>query len=118
MALRHSVITCVDGDDTPGIGVHAFVGVIREIRRQPPSRKIAVPTPDFRGAEMPLAKAISECPDVLNGQRRGRAATVPGCSAWIDPDPLEPRAARRERHRQALAGYPKATSAAATTSCV
>jgi lipoyl synthase len=66
MGLRHAVITSVDRDDLPDYGAHAFVGVIRQIRRQSPKTKIEVLTPDFRGAEMPLAKVIAEKPDVFN----------------------------------------------------
>lgn len=66
MGLRHAVITSVDRDDLPDYGAGAFVGVIRQIRRQAPGCKIEVLTPDFRGAEMPLAKVIAERPDVFN----------------------------------------------------
>ncbi|MDQ6777015.1 MAG: lipoyl synthase [Actinomycetota bacterium] len=66
MGLRHAVITSVDRDDLPDYGASAFVGVIRQIRRQAPSCKIEILTPDFRGAEMPLAKVIAERPDVFN----------------------------------------------------
>jgi lipoic acid synthetase len=66
MGLRHAVITSVDRDDLPDYGAHAFVGVIRQIRRQAPTCKIEVLTPDFRGQEMPLAKVIAERPDVFN----------------------------------------------------
>ena len=66
MGLRHAVVTSVDRDDLPDYGAHAFVGVIRQIRRQSPNTKIEVLTPDFRGAEMPLAKVIAERPDVFN----------------------------------------------------
>ncbi len=66
MGLRHAVITSVDRDDMYDYGAHAFVGVIRQIRRQSPSTKIEVLTPDFRGQEMPLAKVIAERPDVFN----------------------------------------------------
>jgi lipoic acid synthetase len=66
MGLRHAVITSVDRDDMPDYGAHAFVGVIRQIRRQAPKCKIEVLTPDFRGQEMPLAKVIHERPDVFN----------------------------------------------------
>jgi lipoic acid synthetase len=66
MGLRHAVITSVDRDDMPDYGAHAFVGVIRQIRRQAPKCKIEVLTPDFRGQEMPLAKVITERPDVFN----------------------------------------------------
>ena len=66
MGLRHAVITSVDRDDLPDYGASAFVGVIRQIRRQSPKTKIEVLTPDFRGVEMPLAKVIAERPDVFN----------------------------------------------------
>ena len=66
MGLRHAVITSVDRDDLPDYGASAFVGVIRQIRRQAPRCKVEVLTPDFRGQEMPLAKVIAERPDVFN----------------------------------------------------
>jgi lipoic acid synthetase len=66
MGLRHAVITSVDRDDLPDYGAGAFVGVIRQIRRQAPHCKVEVLTPDFRGQEMPLAKVIAERPDVFN----------------------------------------------------
>jgi lipoic acid synthetase len=66
MGLRHAVITSVDRDDLPDYGASAFVGVIRSIRQQAPLCKVEVLTPDFRGEEMPLAKVISERPDVFN----------------------------------------------------
>src|SRR5205085_6842371 len=47
-------------------GASAFVGVIRQIRRQAPGCKVEVLTPDFRGEEMPLAKVVAEKPDVFN----------------------------------------------------
>ncbi|HEY3946754.1 MAG TPA: lipoyl synthase [Solirubrobacteraceae bacterium] len=66
MGLRHAVITSVDRDDLPDYGASAFVGVIRQIRRQAPACRVEVLTPDFRGQEMPLAKVIAERPDVFN----------------------------------------------------
>lgn len=66
MGLRHAVITSVDRDDMPDKGAHAFVGVIRQIRLQAPKCRIEVLTPDFQGLDMPLAKVITERPDVFN----------------------------------------------------
>src|SRR5437660_324658 len=66
MGLRHAVVTSVDRDDLPDKGASAFVGVIRQVRRQAPGCKIEVLTPDFQGQEMPLAKVIAERPDVFN----------------------------------------------------
>jgi lipoic acid synthetase len=66
MGLRHAVITSVDRDDLPDKGAGAFVGVIRQVRRQAPMCRVEVLTPDFQGQEMPLAKVIAERPDVFN----------------------------------------------------
>jgi lipoic acid synthetase len=66
MGLRHAVITSVDRDDLPDLGSTAFVGVIREIRRQAPDCMVEVLTPDFQGQEMPLSRVIAERPDVFN----------------------------------------------------
>jgi lipoyl synthase len=66
MGLRHAVVTSVDRDDLPDLGASAFVGVIRSIRRLAPECKVEVLTPDFRGEEMPLARVITERPDVFN----------------------------------------------------
>jgi lipoyl synthase len=66
MGLRHAVITSVDRDDLPDKGAGAFVGVIRQVRRQAPACQVEVLTPDFQGQEMPLAKVIAERPDVFN----------------------------------------------------
>ena len=66
MGLRHAVVTSVDRDDLPDYGAGAFVGVIRSIRRLAPGCAVEVLTPDFRGAEMPLARVIAERPDVFN----------------------------------------------------
>jgi len=66
MGLRHAVITSVDRDDLPDKGAGAFVGVIRQVRRQAPGCQVEVLTPDFQGQEMPLAKVIAERPDVFN----------------------------------------------------
>jgi lipoyl synthase len=66
MGLRHAVITSVDRDDLPDKGASAFVGVIRQVRRQAPGCQVEVLTPDFQGQEMPLAKVVTERPDVFN----------------------------------------------------
>jgi lipoic acid synthetase len=66
MGLRHAVITSVDRDDLPDKGASAFVGVIRQIRRQAPSCRVEVLTPDFQGQEVPLARVVAERPDVFN----------------------------------------------------
>ena len=66
MGLRHAVVTSVDRDDLPDYGAGAFVGVVRQVRRQAPDCTLELLTPDFRGQEMPLAKVLAERPDVFN----------------------------------------------------
>src|SRR5262249_40246708 len=66
MGLRPAAIPAVDRDDLPDKGAAAFVGVIRQVRRQAPACRVEVLTPDFQGQEMPLAKVIAERPDVFN----------------------------------------------------
>jgi lipoic acid synthetase len=66
LGLRHAVVTSVDRDDLPDLGASAFVGVIRQVRRQAPGCRIEVLTPDFQGQEMPLARVLAERPDVFN----------------------------------------------------
>ena len=66
MGLRHAVITSVDRDDLPDYGAGIWAATIRQVRRQAPKCKVEVLTPDFRGADMPLAKVIAERPDVFN----------------------------------------------------
>jgi lipoyl synthase len=66
MGLRHAVITSVDRDDLPDYGAGIWAATIRQVRKQAPKCKVEVLTPDFRGADMPLAKVIAERPDVFN----------------------------------------------------
>jgi len=66
MGLRHAVVTSVDRDDLPDKGASAFVGVIRQVRRQAPGCQIEVLTPDFQGQEMLVARVLAERPDVFN----------------------------------------------------
>src|SRR6202012_4335649 len=47
-------------------GASAFVGVIRQVRRQAPECQIEVLTPDFQGKREPLEAVITENPDVFN----------------------------------------------------
>ncbi|MCW2991653.1 MAG: lipoyl synthase, partial [Solirubrobacterales bacterium] len=66
MGLRYAVVTSVDRDDLPDKGARIWAATIRQIRRQAPSCKVEVLTPDFQGHEMPLAMVIAERPDVFN----------------------------------------------------
>ena len=100
MGLRHAVITSVDRDDLPDYGAAAFVGVIRQIRRQAPTCKVEVLTPDFRGEEMPLAKVIAERPDVFNHNVEVVPAALPGRPARFEVRALVPRAEERQGDRR------------------
>ena len=78
MGLRHAVITSVDRDDMYDYGAHAFVAVIRQIRRQSPSDQ-------GRGADAGLPRtgdAAREghrrAPRRLQPQRRGGPKAVSG----------------------------------------
>ena len=66
MGLRHAVITSVDRDDLPDYGAGIWAATIRQVRKQAPKCKVEVLTPDFRGADMPLARVLAERPDVFN----------------------------------------------------
>ena len=66
MGLRYAVVTSVDRDDLPDKGARIWAATIRQIRRQAPSCKVEILTPDFQGQEMPLAMVIAERPDVFN----------------------------------------------------
>ena len=100
MGLRHAVITSVDRDDLPDYGASAFVGVIRQIRRQAPGCKVEVLTPDFRGEEMPLAKVIHERPDVFNHN----VEVVPRLYPVARRGSTFPRSARVLRNAKAIGG--------------
>jgi lipoic acid synthetase len=66
MGLRYAVVTSVDRDDLPDKGARIWAATIRQIRKQAPSCKVEVLTPDFQGHEMPLATVLAERPDVFN----------------------------------------------------
>jgi lipoic acid synthetase len=101
MGLRHAVITSVDRDDLPDYGASAFVGVIRQIRRQAPDCKVEVLTPDFRGQEMPLAKVIAGAP-------RRRSTTTSrsrhACTPWRAAGSRWERSLRVLRNAKAMGG--------------
>ena len=96
MGLRHAVITSVDRDDLPDYGASAFVGVIRQIRRQAPRCKVEVLTPDFRGAGDAAREGHRRAARRLQPQRRGRAAPVPDRPPRLEVPALLPGAAQRQ----------------------
>jgi lipoic acid synthetase len=67
MGLRYVVITSVDRDDLRDGGAQHFVDCIRETRRQNPSTRIEILTPDFRGRmDVALEIMTHAPPDVFN----------------------------------------------------
>jgi lipoic acid synthetase len=69
MGLRYVVITSVDRDDLRDGGASHFVDCIREVRKDNPTTKIEILTPDFRGKgrmERALEQLALSPPDVFN----------------------------------------------------
>ena len=69
MGLRYVVITSVDRDDLRDGGAAHFVECIREVRKDNPTTKIEILTPDFRGKgrmERALEQLALSPPDVFN----------------------------------------------------
>jgi lipoic acid synthetase len=69
MALRYVVITSVDRDDLRDGGASHFAESIREVRKENPTIKIEILTPDFRGKgrmERALEQLALSPPDVFN----------------------------------------------------
>ncbi len=69
MGLRYVVITSVDRDDLRDGGAGHFVECIREVRKENPTTKIEILTPDFRGKgrmERALEQLALSPPDVFN----------------------------------------------------
>ena len=99
MGLRHAVITSVDRDDLPDLGASAFVGVIREIRRQAPECQIEVLTPISR-ARRCRSRASSR------RDRMSSTTTSRSCRGFTRRAPrlavpaLGPRAAQRQGTRR------------------
>ena len=77
MGLRHAVITSVDRDDLPDKGASAFVGVIRQVRRQAPELPDRGADPRLPGPGDAAREGDRRAPRRLQPQRRGRAAPVP-----------------------------------------
>lgn len=67
LRLNHVVITSVDRDDLRDGGAAHFAACIRAVRRQSPTTRVEVLTPDFRGRlETALEILAVEPPDVMN----------------------------------------------------
>lgn len=66
MKLTHAVITSVDRDDLPDLGVGHWVRTINEIRRLNPQTTIEVLIPDFQGKEDLIALVVEAKPEIIS----------------------------------------------------
>jgi lipoic acid synthetase len=66
LGLAHAVITSVNRDDDNLGAARAFVSVIEEIRKQSPSCRVEVLTPDFQGNDESLRMVVAARPEILN----------------------------------------------------
>ncbi len=66
MGLKHVVITSVDRDDLPDLGVTQFIETVRAIKKISPSTTIEILTPDFQGKKEILNELIKENFDIFN----------------------------------------------------
>lgn len=66
MNLKHAVLTSVDRDDLPDLGVGHWVEVIRTARRVNPQTTIEVLIPDFQGRPDLILQIASERPDIVS----------------------------------------------------
>ena len=97
MGLRHAVITSVDRDDLPDKGASAFVGVIRQVRRQAPGVPGRGSDPRLPGPGDAAGEGDRRAARRLQPQRRGRAPPVPARPARLGVRALLPRAAAGRR---------------------
>ena len=82
LKLKHVVITSVDRDDLPDLGVEQFVKTIREIRKiMPKSTTIEILTPDFQGKKEIIDLLLNEDYDIFNHNLE----TVPSLFKTITP---------------------------------
>ena len=66
MGLKHAVITSVDRDDLPDLGVDHWVAVINEVRKVNPGTTIEVLIPDFQGNPELIQKIIDVKPEIVS----------------------------------------------------
>ncbi len=81
MGLRHVVVTAVARDDLADGGAAHFAATITAVRAALPAARIEVLTPDFKGADAPLATVLAARPDVFNHN----IETVPRLSRAVRP---------------------------------
>jgi len=66
MHVRHAVLTSVDRDDLPDLGVGHWVETIRQVRRLNPGITMETLIPDFKGKPEILDRLIAEKPEVVS----------------------------------------------------
>jgi len=66
MGLKHAVITSVDRDDLPDLGVDHWIAVINEVRNVNPGTTIEVLIPDFQGRPELIQKIIDVKPEIVS----------------------------------------------------
>jgi lipoic acid synthetase len=66
MNLSYAVITSVDRDDLPDLGVSHWVETIREIKRLTPQTSIETLIPDFQGRQDLIDRVIAAAPNVIS----------------------------------------------------
>jgi lipoyl synthase len=66
MAVKHIVLTSVDRDDLPDLGVGHWIQVIRKVRAVNPSLTMEVLIPDFQGDASSIQQIINEKPEVVS----------------------------------------------------
>lgn len=66
MKLSHAVITSVDRDDLPDLGVAHWACTIREIKRLNPETTIEVLIPDFQGRKELVSQVIEAQPEIIS----------------------------------------------------
>lgn len=81
LGLQYVVITSVDRDDIADGGAAHWVETIDAVRRELPSAKVEILTPDWRGNWGSLAVVVATHPDVYNHN----IETVPSLYKWVRP---------------------------------
>ncbi len=66
MGVKHIVLTSVDRDDLPDLGVGHWLEVIRWVRRLNPGLTMEVLIPDFQGKRELVQRIVEESPEVVS----------------------------------------------------
>lgn len=66
MNLKHAVITSVDRDDLPDLGVQHWVDTIRSIKEVNPGTTVEVLIPDFQGRLELVDKVVNAAPEIIS----------------------------------------------------